>query len=136
MIDGKLDHQQFNIDAQNLNFYKEFFDFLGWPVLYEGDIVIGFGQEEGPSLWFDLVKDKEVSDYDNIGHNHLGFTTASVENVDKTVAFIQKRGIPALFGTPRHRPEFCEAGTTYYQVIFETPDRFQIEVLYRGPWEE
>ncbi len=36
--------------------------------------------------------------------------------------------------TPRHRPEFSQGpDQTYYQVMFESPDRVLFEVVYTGP---
>jgi hypothetical protein len=49
-------------------------------------------------------------------------------------ACLQQHGIQALFDTPRHRPEFCSSpDNTYYQVMFESPDRILFEVVYTGP---
>lgn len=38
-----------------------------------------------------------------------------------------------IFDTPRHRPEFASnESETYYQIIFETPDKVQVEIVYIG----
>jgi hypothetical protein len=47
--------------------------------------------------------------------------------------WLKESGIPHLFETPRHRPEFSEGDNTYYQVMFESPDRILFEVVYTGP---
>jgi hypothetical protein len=54
--------------------------------------------------------------------------------VDTVAAFLRRKNVPALFGTPRHRPEFAEGeGQTYYQVMFTSPDHVLLEVVYIGP---
>jgi hypothetical protein len=54
--------------------------------------------------------------------------------VDEMVAYLKAHGTPSLFGTPRHRPDFSSgSGQTYYQVMFESPDRVLFEVVYTGP---
>jgi len=41
--------------------------------------------------------------------------------------------VALLFETPRHRPEFAQSPEqTYYQIMFETPDRILLEVVYIG----
>jgi hypothetical protein len=50
------------------------------------------------------------------------------------VTYLKQHGIKALFETPRHRPEFSGSeAETYYQVMFESPDRILFEVVYTGP---
>jgi catechol 2,3-dioxygenase-like lactoylglutathione lyase family enzyme len=68
------------------------------------------------------------------GLNHLGIAAESIADVDATVRYLEDRGIPALFETPRHRPDFSQdEKSTYYQVMFESPDRILFEVVYTGP---
>ena len=56
------------------------------------------------------------------------------DDVDEAVTFLLAKNIPALFDTPRHRPEFSIGpDDTYYQVMFETPDKILIEIVYIGP---
>jgi catechol 2,3-dioxygenase-like lactoylglutathione lyase family enzyme len=74
------------------------------------------------------------NDYDGIGMNHVGLTVNSQAEVDEVTAYLQKNGVKPLFETPRHRPEFCDKpDATYYQVMFESPDRILFEVVYTGP---
>ena len=73
------------------------------------------------------------NDYDGPGMNHVAIAAASQADVDATVGYLHDRGIEVLFDTPRHRPEFSGEGTTYYQVMFESPDRVLFEVVYTGP---
>jgi catechol 2,3-dioxygenase-like lactoylglutathione lyase family enzyme len=65
--------------------------------------------------------------------NHFAISTASQEDVDATGAYLRERGVELLFDTPRHRPEFSASeDSTYYQIMFETPDRLLVEVVYIG----
>ena len=65
--------------------------------------------------------------------NHLAISVSSQAAVDKTVVYLQEHNIKMLFETPRHRPEFCSSTEeTYYQVMFESPDRILFEVVYLG----
>ena len=46
-------------------------------------------------------------------------------------AHLTERGVDPLFDTPRHRPDFAETdGETYYQIMFETPDRILLEFVW------
>jgi catechol 2,3-dioxygenase-like lactoylglutathione lyase family enzyme len=122
----------FNIDPQNMGFYKELLTFLGWSIWYDNPAMLGVGDSQGASLWFGIAT-KTGNDYDGPGLNHLGLAVAAQADVDASVAWLRERGIPALFETPRHRPDFSSPGSTYYQVMFESPDRILIEIVYTGP---
>jgi catechol 2,3-dioxygenase-like lactoylglutathione lyase family enzyme len=137
MIKSHIGHIQFMVNSQNIPFYKELLTFLGWSVWYEDKGTLGVGIESGTSIWFS-EKTKNVSnDYDSVGMNHLGLVVDSQKDVDDTVAFLQSHKINALFDTPRHRPEFSpDREKTYYQVMFETPDRLLFEVVYTGAKEK
>ena len=128
-----VSHLQINVQSANLPFYKALMAFLGWSVLYEGEDMLGVGNGGKTSLWFGAPLKEAANDYDGPGLNHLGIGTETQADVDATVAFLAERGVPALFETPRHRPEFSGPDSTYYQVMFETPDRILIEVVYIGP---
>ena len=41
-----------------------------------------------------------------------------------------------LFETPRYRPDFSSEPNTYYQIMFESPDRILFEIVYVGPNDE
>lgn len=129
-----LAHLQFNVRAENLPFYTDLLAFLGWQTLYAGEGMLGMAGQDGVSLWFaGQVKDV-TNDYDGPGLNHLAIGAASVADVDSTATYLREQGIAPLFDTPRHRPDFAEsAERTYYQVMFETPDRLLLEVVYTGP---
>lgn len=95
--------------------------------------MLGVGCETGSSLWFcDPLKDL-ANDYDGIGMNHLGVSVEKQSDVDQAASFLSQHGIKTLFDTPRHRAEFSGPKSTYYQVMFESPDRILFEVVYTGP---
>jgi catechol 2,3-dioxygenase-like lactoylglutathione lyase family enzyme len=126
-------HMVVNIQEANLSFYKDLFNFLGWKVLMDHPKVLGVEDENKVSLWFLEPIKKVNNDYDGIGMNHLAIAVPSQAAVDETVAYLQKRNIKMLFETPRHRPEFCRSeDETYFQVMFESPDRVLFEVVYTG----
>jgi catechol 2,3-dioxygenase-like lactoylglutathione lyase family enzyme len=133
MIQSHIGHLLFNINPANLGFYKDLLIFLGWSIWYDDPSMLGVGDSQGASLWFGSAAKTAANDYDGPGMNHLGLSVASQADVDAVVAFLSQRGIPSLFETPRHRPDFSSPGSTYYQVMFETPDRILIEVVYIGP---
>jgi catechol 2,3-dioxygenase-like lactoylglutathione lyase family enzyme len=130
---SSLGHLQINIQVKNLAFYKELFTFLGWSSLYEDENMVGVGCEKGDSLWFCAGLKDVKNDYDGIGMNHLAVSVEKQSEVDDTVAYLKSHGVPALFETPRHRAEFSGGGNTYYQVMFESPDKILFEVVYTGP---
>ena len=99
-----------------------------------GLAAVGLGGSDGASLWFGSGANAAVNDYDGRGVNHLGISVDSQADVDAFAAYLSGKGVPALFETPRHRPEFAGAeDQTYYQVMFESPDRILFEVVYSGP---
>ena len=128
-----LSHLQFNVQGQNLSFYADLFDFLGWGKIMASDDMLGVGGMD-LSLWFIGYTKDVVNDYDGPGLNHLAIGTSSIAEVDQAVVYLQEKGIAALFETPRHRPEFAMApDQTYYQVMFESPDKILFEIVYIGP---
>lgn len=131
MIQTKLGHLQFNVNPQNLPFYKDLFTFLGWPILEDSPTMLGVGKDVFNSLWLFGGANNHKNDYDGPGLNHLGLLVQRQDEVDQAVAYLRERGIPTLFDTPRHRPEFSfDADHTYYQVMFESPDRILFELVY------
>ena len=133
-MQSTLGHIQINIDPGHLPFYKELFTFLSWKVLYEEPEVLGMGDPQHTSLWFMPKLKPHINDYDGNGANHFGISVPHQADVDATVGFLKAHGIPALFETPRHRPEFSAGeGSTYYQVMFTSPDNLLFEVVYMGP---
>jgi catechol 2,3-dioxygenase-like lactoylglutathione lyase family enzyme len=131
MIKSKLGHVQFNVYPHNLAFYQALFAFLGWPTLEDSPTMLGVGSSVFESLWFFGGANDSPNDYDGRGMNHIGLLVYQQADVDRVAAFLEERGIPLLFDTPRHRPEFSyDADHTYYQVMFESPDRILFEVVY------
>lgn len=132
-----LSHIQFNIRPENMAFYRDLFVHLGWPTIVDNEGMLGVAGKSGDSLWF-IGQVKPVSnDYDGPGMNHIGIGTDTQADVDTAAAYLTRRGVQALFETPRHRPEFSQTeGQTYYQVMFESPDRILFEVVYMGAKSE
>lgn len=129
-----LDHLQVNIDTAHAAFYKELMTLMGWTVIFEQDGMAGYKSEQNGSLWFLKATDTNVNNYNAPGGNHIGIKVEKMNNVDEVATYLKAHGIPALFDTPRHRPEFAASETeTYYQVMFESPDRILFEVIYAGP---
>lgn len=129
-----IGHIQFNVRDENLPFYRALLTFLGWELIGEWPGMIGLGSVEGQSLWFGSQVKAVANDYDGPGMNHLAFAAASIADVDEAVGWLRAHDVAALFDTPRHRPEFArDEQSTYYQVMFETPDRILLEIVYIGP---
>ena len=133
MIKSDIGHIVFNIDPGNMAFYKDLFQFLGWAIWYEDPNMLGMGVEHGGSLWFSGPAKAVKNDYDGPGVNHVGISVSVQTDIDEVVAYLKEHAVPALFETPRHRPDFSSPGQTYYQVMFESPDRILFEVVYTGP---
>ncbi len=126
-------HLQLNISPDHLPYYRDLFGKLGWQTLYDEHGFLGLGGAGGPSLWFAGVSNGHANDYDGPGLNHLAIGLPSVAEVDAMAAWLTERGTALLFDTPRHRPEFAGGeDQTYYQIMFETPDRILVEFVYTG----
>lgn len=126
---------QFNVRAENVPFYKDLFGFLGWKTEHEDEGVFGASGTDGASVWF-IGEVKDVSnDYDGPGMNHLAIGAESQADVDAAAAHLTGNGVEMLFETPRHRPEFSGEDTTYYQIMFESPDKILLEFVYTGPMQ-
>lgn len=130
---SSLNHIQFNIAPENRSFYKDFFSFLDWTPLVEGDGMLGVQSDPSNSVWF-IVNDSEgVQNYDDKGFNHIGIKVGKIEDVKQAEQYLRERGVEMLFDTPRHRPDFVsDESQTYYQIIFTTPDNIQMEIMYNG----
>lgn len=134
MIQTRVGHIEFNVDLKNMPFYRDLMTFLGWSVWVDEPEMLIVGNAQNLSLGFNSPAKVHANDYDGPGLNHLGLAVEAQSDVDEMVAYLTIRGIAPLFETPRHRPEFADgAENTYYQVMFETPDRILIEVVYIGP---
>jgi hypothetical protein len=122
----------YGVNTANLGFYRDLFRFLGWSTIVDSEGMLGLGS--GPaSIWFGPATRATENHYDAIGLNHLGIGTESAADVDAAAAYLSERGVALLFDTPRHRPEFSHGpGHTYYQIMFESPDRLLFEIVYIG----
>ncbi len=129
-----LHHLQLNVRADNLGFYRDLMAFFGWRTIMDSEGILGAGCADRASLWFVGAASEAANDYDGPGTNHVAIGAPSEAEVDATCAYMDQHKIPALFETPRHRPEFSWGpDSTYYQVMFESPDRILFEVVYTGP---
>jgi catechol 2,3-dioxygenase-like lactoylglutathione lyase family enzyme len=129
-----LGHIQFNVRPENLPFYRDLMAYLGWQPLYDDAGMLGVSGGHGESFWFAGEVKDVTNDYDGPGLNHIGLGAASQADVDAAAAYLSERGVALLFETPRHRPEFADdESRTYYQIMFETPDRILFEIVYTGP---
>ena len=130
----QIHHLQFDVRADNLPFYRDLLQFLGWTPVYEDATALGVSEPDSPrSLWFMSLANDAANDYDGPGLNHFAFGVDAQGDVDEAAAWLRDRGVDLLWETPRHRDEFSSDGSTYYQVMFESPDRIQFEVVYTGP---
>jgi catechol 2,3-dioxygenase-like lactoylglutathione lyase family enzyme len=134
MIQAPLGHFGFNVKPENLPFYRDLMTFLGWQVSHDGEGMLMVESANGEMFGFiGSVKDV-TNDYDGPGLNHIAFAAASVADVDTAVDYLKAHSVEPLFETPRHRPDFVgDPDQTYYQVMFETPDRILLEIVYAGP---
>ncbi|HEV7214228.1 MAG TPA: hypothetical protein VGP33_03820 [Chloroflexota bacterium] len=133
---SKIGHVMFSVQPANMPFYKELMAFLGWRSLYDSAEMLGVGSEGSQSLWFGGQTKDVANDYDGPGMNHLAIAAESPADVDAVASYLRERNVDLLFETPRHRPEFSQSDAhTYYQVMFEAPDRILLEVVYTGPKE-
>jgi hypothetical protein len=132
-VQSELSHMQINVRPANMSFYKDLASFLGWKTLYDSAEMLGVAGTNEASLWFAAAANEANNDYDGRGVNHLGIGVTAQSDVDSAAAWLKERGVELLFETPRHRPEFSSDGQTYYQVMFESPDRILLEVVYTGP---
>lgn len=133
-MQSSLGHLQINVQPNNLGFYKDLFAFLGWQSIGADDSYVAVADSNKTSLWF-IGNVKDVAyDYDGPGVNHVAISVGAQSDVDKAAQYLAERGIQHLFETPRHRPDFSGDGPdTYYQVMFESPDRILFEIVYIGP---
>lgn len=132
-MQSHLSHLQINIDPANLPFYRDLMAFLGWRTIYADDTMLGV-VTQGPALWFTPAGKEVANDYDGPGMNHVSIGVTAQADVDSTAGYLSERGVALLFDTPRHRPEFSASEHhTYYQIMFESPDRVLFEVVYEGP---
>jgi catechol 2,3-dioxygenase-like lactoylglutathione lyase family enzyme len=129
----EIGHLVFGVNTENLKFYQDLLEFLGWQTILAERGMLGVRNDQGASLWFGApIKDVQ-NDYDGTGLNHIAVSTATQADVDTAAAYLQSQGVAMLFETPRHRAEFShDPAQTYYQIMFESPDRILFEIVYIG----
>lgn len=137
MNTGALAHLQINVKAGNLPFYRELFTLLDWTPILSADWAEAFGGKGDISLWFVAAANDARNDYDGAGVNHIALAARSQAEVNATAEWLAQRAIPRLFDTPCHRPDFASnPDSTYYQVMFESPDGILFEHVYIGPKQD
>jgi hypothetical protein len=130
---SNLAHLEIRINPANSAFYKDLLSFVGWSLIWEGEGMLGMGASNEASLWFGGSADLAPNDHDGFGVNHIAIGAESLADVDALVGYLNGKGVAALFETPRHRPEFASSESdTYYQVMFESPDKVLFEFVYTG----
>lgn len=131
-----LSHLQVNVRKENLPYYADLFNFLGWNTLHQDEGVIhGVSGSNKASLWFYAAETRDVAnDYDGPGTNHIAIGAEAQGDIDTAADYLRGKGVELLFATPRHRAEFSSGeGQTYYQVMFKSPDNVLFEIVYTGP---
>ena len=128
-----MHHVQVNIDTQNIKFYTDLLDFLGWTAIMQTESFAGFHSEENGDVWFVPAQDNDVSSCNKRGLNHVCFGVSSVQEVDAFVDWLVRNAIKTFPETPKYKPGFGPGdGEVYYQVMFESPDRILFEIVYTG----
>lgn len=132
-MNTQLGHLQINVHAANLPFYKALFAFLEWQTIVEMEGMLGVIDRNQTSLWFVGQAKAVQNDYDGPGVNHIAISVGAQAEIDTATAYLRDQGVELLFSTPQHRPDFAQSPEhTYYQVMFETPDRILFEIVYIG----
>src|SRR5690348_13855420 len=102
-----IHHLQFNVRPDNLPFYRDLLQFLGWTLIHEDATVLGVvGPSGQSSLWFNGEARDVANDYDGPGLNHFAFGVDAQGDVDEAAAWLRNRSVELLWETPRHREEF------------------------------
>lgn len=108
-------------------------EFMKWRVIFEEKNVVGYKSGTNGDVWFVKTGKNKTVDYNAKGVNHISFRVDKMTDVDKVKSHLEKDGVKMLFGTPCHRPEFSASEKeTYYQIMFESPDKILFEVVYIG----
>jgi len=132
LVKAALYHVQVNVaDAGvSLPFYRALLGYLEYRPVYDEGGVAGFSDGR-TDLWFIGTEPPHAGagfHRKRAGLNHLAFRVERREDVDRFAAeFLVRRGIAALYDTPREFPEYAPG---YYAVFFEDPDRVKLEVTH------
>jgi catechol 2,3-dioxygenase-like lactoylglutathione lyase family enzyme len=129
---GTVYHLQLNVRdaAVSLPFDRDLLGFLEVRAVYDEGGVAGFSDGR-TDLWVmgTLLPHREAGFHrQRPGLNHVAFRVAARDDVDRFCRdFLGRRGLPALYDTPRDFPEYAPG---YYAVFFEDPDRVKLEVVH------
>lgn len=132
---ARVYHVQVNVRdaAVALPFWKALLGYLEYRVVHEEAGVAGFSNGT-TDLWLtaaDAPHRGAGFHRKRAGLNHLAFRVDQRQDVDRfRREFLEPRGLPALYGTPREFPEYAPG---YYAVFFEDPDRIKLEVVHLPP---
>src|SRR5690348_2682031 len=108
--------------------------FLGWKTRYAGGGFLGVAGPLVASFWVVGQVMDVAHECERPGVSQLALRADAQTHVDAATAYLTGRGVALLFETPRHRPDFPQGeGRTYYQIMFESPDRILFEFVYIGP---
>lgn len=133
-MNAKMTHIQVNVLDFEISkkFYLELFKILGWKILSEKEIVIGWTNGES-SFWMVGTEEKFKGNKfhrKNTGLNHIAFKVGSKQEVDEfSNKFLSDKKQIVLYDSPKEYPEYTE---DYYAVFFEDPDRIKLEVMYHS----
>ena len=128
-----LGHLVVFTDPANVGFYQDLLGFLGWTTTYDEGGIFGTTDGGGCTLWFEGLANGAQNDREGAGLNHLAVFTETQADVDTAATYLRDKGVELLFGTPVNRPEHADSDQhAYYSVMFESPDRILLEVVYTG----
>lgn len=132
---ARLYHVQVNVRdvGVSLPFWKALLGYLEYRTVHEERDVAGFSNGS-TDLWVIATEGAHAGagfHRKRAGLNHVAFRVERREDVDRfRREFLDARGIPTLYGTPREFPEYSPG---YFAVFFEDPDRLKLEVTHVPP---
>jgi catechol 2,3-dioxygenase-like lactoylglutathione lyase family enzyme len=134
-VKARVYHVQVNVRdaAVSLPFWKGLLGYLEYRAVHEEADVAGFSNGT-TDLWLIAADPTHAAagfHRKRAGLNHVAFRVERREDVDRfRREFLDARGLPALYGSPREFPEYALG---YYAVFFEDPDRLKVEVVHVPP---
>ncbi len=132
---ARLYHVQVNVRdvGVSLPVWKALLGYLEYRTVQEVRDVAGFSNGS-TDLWVIATEGAHAGagfHRKRAGLNHVAFRVERREDVDRfRREFLDARGIPTLYGTPREFPEYSPG---YFAVFFEDPDRLKLEVTHVPP---
>jgi catechol 2,3-dioxygenase-like lactoylglutathione lyase family enzyme len=134
-VKARVYHLQVNVHdaAVSLPFWKALLGYLEYRTVHEARDVAGYSNGT-TDLWLIATERAHAGagfHRKRAGLNHVAFRVERREDVDRfRREFLEARGIPTLYDTPRDFPEYAPG---YYAVFFEDPDRLKLEVAHVPP---